>query len=141
MSQFPYQQSRPVHLDYATDEKSVFNFFNAVYAWMCVGLAVTAAVAYFVSQNAQLRDMVFSGGRGVTVAIFLGLAVLSFGIQAAAQRIGPGVATALFILYAAILGAALSYIFLIYKKVFGGAFYSDRIIAALSSFLFGNSRQ
>lgn len=122
MSQFPYQQqSRPMNLDYATDEKSVFNFFNAVYAWMCVGLAVTAAVAYFVSQNMQVMRSFQSPG--AIVAIVLGLAVLSFGIQAAAFRIGPGVATALFILYAAILGALLSYIFLVYKmSTIGSAF-------------------
>lgn len=120
MSQFPYQQSRPFDLNYATDEKSVFNFFNAVYAWMCVGLAVTAAVAWGVAAYAP--GLVFRG-TGVTVAIFLGLAVLSFAIQAAAHKIGPGAATALFILYAAILGAALSYIFIIYRlSTIGAAF-------------------
>jgi FtsH-binding integral membrane protein len=88
---------------------------------MCVGLAVTAAVAWYVSTNTQIMQMLY--GKGITVAIFLGLAVLSFGIQAAALRIGPGVATALFILYAAILGAALSYIFLVYDiGTIGAAF-------------------
>ena len=38
MSQFPY--AKKVELDYATDEKVVFNFFNTVYAWMAVGIAV-----------------------------------------------------------------------------------------------------
>ncbi|QOV91505.1 Bax inhibitor-1/YccA family protein [Humisphaera borealis] len=121
MSQFPYQQSKPFDLNYATDEKSVFNFFNAVYAWMCVGLAVTAAVAYIVSMNVQV--VVAMNAKGITIALFLGLAVLSYGIQAAAHKIGAGAATALFILYAAILGAALSYIFIIYKmSTIGAAF-------------------
>jgi FtsH-binding integral membrane protein len=44
MSQFP--QSRRIPIDYATDSGVTFSFFNTVYAWMSVGLAVTAAVAW-----------------------------------------------------------------------------------------------
>ena len=53
MSQFPYARNKVI--DYGTDEKVQFNFFNAVYAWMAVGLAVTAVVAWWGSTNATLH--------------------------------------------------------------------------------------
>jgi FtsH-binding integral membrane protein len=112
MSQFPQTQRRPWELEYGTDDKAVFNFFNAVYAWMAVGLAVTAAVAWFVSQS-QLVYM--TGGRGFAVAFLLGAAVLSFAIQGAAMRLSAAVATGLFLLYAALIGGFIAPIFLVYK--------------------------
>lgn len=118
-----YDQStrKPFELDYGTDDRLVFNFFNTVYAWMACGLAVTATVAWLVAQNVSL--VVSLNQRGVIVAIFLGLALLAWGIRSAALNISATVATILFMLYAAILGAALSYIFLIYDlKIIGGAF-------------------
>jgi FtsH-binding integral membrane protein len=119
MSQFPQTQRRPWELEYGTDNKVLFNFFNAVYAWMAVGLAVTAAVAWFVSQS-QLVYM--TGGRGFAVAFLLGAAVLSFAIQGAAMRLSAAVATGLFLLYAALIGGFIAPIFLIYRM--------DTIVAA-----------
>jgi hypothetical protein len=34
MSMFPNSQTRPIELEYGADNRAVFNFFNAVYAWM-----------------------------------------------------------------------------------------------------------
>jgi FtsH-binding integral membrane protein len=122
VSQFPQQRaSSQWQLKENTTDRAVFNFFNAVYAWMAVGLAVTATTAWLVAQNTTLVYALY--GKGVVLAIFLGLAVLSWGIRSAAEKIGPGGATALFVLYAGILGAALSYIFLIYQlSTIGAAF-------------------
>jgi hypothetical protein len=107
-----YPRTRPFELNYGTDERSVASFFNTVYAWMCVGLAVTATVAYMVSQNTAL--LVALNSRGVAVVMMLALVALAWGIQGAAMRISPTVATALFLLYAAMVGALISYIFRIY---------------------------
>ena len=38
MSNFPQSGSRRVELEYGTTDRTMFNFFNAVYAWMAVGL-------------------------------------------------------------------------------------------------------
>ena len=123
MSMFPQSGStkKTFELDYGTDDRAVFNFFNTVYAWMCVGLAVTATVAWLVSRSLPLT-LAFNG-RGVAVAMLLGLAVLAYAIRSSAQKIGPGVATALFLLYAALIGAFLSFIFLVYRlETIGAAF-------------------
>lgn len=122
MTHFPQHnsQAQPWELGYATDNTHVFNFFNAVYAWMAVGLAVTAGVAWLVAQSTLVYAL---ASPGISVAIFLGLAVISWFFSTIAEKVGPGVATGVFILYAAVLGAALSYIFLVYSLgTIGAAF-------------------
>jgi len=123
MSQFP--NTRPVNLDYARDQvgdRTIFNFFNTVYAWMAVGLAVTAAVGWMFSHNAALLKLVY-GNRAGYVVIALAAFAIAWGVQSAAQRISATAATILFLLYAAVIGALVSGIFLMYPvKTLGAAF-------------------
>jgi FtsH-binding integral membrane protein len=87
-------------------------FFNAVYAWMAAGLAITALVAYYVSSR---PDIFFSIAKPGVFLVLLVVELLLVGtIAAAVQRIGPTAATLLFLLYAAINGLMLSAIFLAY---------------------------
>ena len=117
-----YPQSRPYELEYGTDEKVVFNFFNAVYAWMAVGLAVTATVAYAVSQSPAAMSIVY-GSRGTLVAGGLVAFAIAWAVQSAAERLSPTVATLLFIVYAALIGALISGIFIVYQMgTIGAAF-------------------
>ncbi len=109
MSQFP--QTRRVELEYGTDDRAVFNFFNAVYAWMAVGLAVTAVTAWFVSQNTQIMAAIF--GTPLRWVLILGSVAIAWGVGAVAMRISAMAATALFLL-SALVGAMISYIFLVY---------------------------
>jgi len=121
---YPESGSRkPWELEYARDDKSLSKFFNVVYAWMAVGLAVTATVAYFVAQSPTVLRAFLGGGPAIMVVIALGMFALAWGVQAAALRINANVATGLFLLYAALMGVLISYIFLIYKmKTIGAAF-------------------
>jgi FtsH-binding integral membrane protein len=137
---FPNTQARPIELDYGTDEKVVFNFFNAVYAWMAVGLAVTATVAYLMSSVPQVMQMFW--GRGASVAVLLGLALLAYSIRASAHKIGVGLATALFLLYAALIGAVLSFIFLVYSiETIGASFFMTAgVFAGMSVYGFVTKR-
>ncbi len=107
-------RSRPWELEYGTDEKVIFNFFNAVYAWMCVGLAVTAVVAYLCSLNPALLRAVYGSRMGYMV-IGLAAFAIAMSVQSVAFRIGATAATGLFLLYAAVIGALISGIFLIYS--------------------------
>src|SRR4051812_27126043 len=95
-----YPRTRPFDLNYGTDERSIASFFNTVYAWMCVGLAVTATVGYFVSQSTQM--LVALNSKGAIVVMMLALVALAWGVQGAAMRISPAVATMMFLLYAAL---------------------------------------
>src|SRR5436190_14711952 len=112
MSMFP--QQRAVRLEYGTDDRAIFNFFNAVYAWMAVGLAVTAAVAWACSQSAVMMNVVY-GSRGGYMIMGLAAFAIAMGVQSMAMRISAAAGTALFLLYAAVIGALISGIFRIYS--------------------------
>jgi FtsH-binding integral membrane protein len=152
MSMFPQDNTtrRPFELAQVSEqEKAIFHFFNAVYAWMCVGMAVTATVAWVVAQNAAMVRAFSS--TGVAIVFLLGLVAMTWAIQSAAQRIQPTLATALFLLLSALIGAFLSGIFVVYHLqtiaaafvmtagVFGGmsiyGFVTKRDLTAMRSIL------
>jgi uncharacterized protein len=125
MSQYPQQQSpsRPWELNYsqATD-RTIFNFFSAVYAWMAVGLALTAAVAYGVA-NSPLINVIYGFGMGGLVLMFLVAFGISWYVQSQVGRISTGFATGLFLFYAAIWGVLCSFVFIVYPiATLGAAF-------------------
>ena len=100
---------------------AVARFFNAVYAWMCAGLALTAVSAYVVAQWVQ--GIIASGNlaalsnaRVVFIVLIIAEFVLVGVISAAVRRINAAVATGLFLLYAAINGVTLAGLFLVYAK-------------------------
>ena len=121
MSMYPSAGAgrRPVELGYATDEKVVFNFFNVVYAWMAVGLAVTAAVGYGAAQAGLVIR-----SPGVAVAVALGTVAIAWVIRGATERLSPTAATALFLFYAAVVGYLISYVFVLYSLATLGAAFA-----------------
>jgi FtsH-binding integral membrane protein len=120
MSQFP--QTRRIPLDYSTDSGVTFSFFNAVYAWMSVGLAVTAAVAWYVNNTPSLQQL-FYGGRGFTVFVALGMFGIAMAVQSVALRMSAALGIALFLVYATLMGGLLSFLFTMYPlPLLGGAF-------------------
>jgi FtsH-binding integral membrane protein len=122
MTMYPQSDARKFELEYATDERSVFNFFNAVYAWMAVGLAVTAVVAWYVSRTPALLQVIYAG-KGTAVAFMLGAFALAWFVQSQAAKLSTGLATVLFLVYSALIGMIISYIFIIYEmSIIGAAF-------------------
>ena len=123
MSMYPQSNvRRPLDLEYARDNRAMVNFFNTVYAWMAVGLALTAAVAWFASQSMATVQMIYGNKGG-----YLLFGLVAFGIawyvQSQAGRLSANVATGLFLVYATIIGMLISAIFLIYSpKVLISAF-------------------
>ena len=114
MTQYNPTIRRPIELDYATDDKAVFNFLNAVYAYMCCGLAVTGLVAWYVgTQQADLVRSLHTSG-GAVVLLLISFACV-WGIQYAAPRVNPNVGLALFLLYSTFIGVILSGVFVVYK--------------------------
>ncbi|HEY7089476.1 MAG TPA: Bax inhibitor-1/YccA family protein [Tepidisphaeraceae bacterium] len=115
MTMYPDSSSnaRRLELEYGTDDKVVFNFFNAVYAWMAVGLGVTAAVAFGVSQSPALLKFLYAN-KFLYVAMLLGAWGIAMAVQSVAARISATAATAMFVLYAAVIGAIISFIFVVY---------------------------
>jgi len=141
MSQYPmYGRSPGVPIDYEQrmDAGVLARFFNSVYAWMAAGLGVTALVALCVSSRPDVFHFV---ARSWLILVVLEL-VLVFTVSAAIRRISATTATILFLLYAAINGALLSGILLVYAgAVIASAFMvTAGMFAAMSVYGFVTKR-
>jgi len=90
-------------------------FVRSVYNWMAIGLALTGSVAFYVANSESMMQLIF-GNQMVFFGLIIGELALVFTISARVQKIKASTATALFVLYAALNGATLSAIFLIYTR-------------------------
>src|SRR4051812_46520827 len=68
MTHYP-QQSRPWEYGHATDNRAVASFFNTVYAWMAVGLAITGLVGWFVAHSSLIHTVYASRGTYTVLAL------------------------------------------------------------------------
>src|SRR4051812_14717671 len=102
MSMFPQSGSQRLELNYGTTERTMFNFFNAVYAWMAVGLAVTAVVGWGVAQSPTTLKIMF-GSRVMLVCASLGLFAVAMATQKVALKMSAAAGTAMFLLYSALM--------------------------------------
>src|SRR4051812_13513917 len=102
MSRLPNSYVSPQSLEYQSraDTMTVAQFFNAVYAWMCVGLAVTALVGWYVSRNVEVQRIIYAS-RGTYLLIALAAFGIAWIVQTQAAKISVVAGTALFLLYAA----------------------------------------
>lgn len=100
----------------------VNSFVRSVYLWMTLGLAITGITAYMFANTPSLLGLLFratpEGGASPSmmfyVIMFSPLALVLL-LSARIQKMQATTATFLFILYAALMGASLSLIFLIYS--------------------------
>lgn len=88
-------------------------FLNAVYGWMCTGLALTAATAWMIA-----RSPAIVGALAANRVLFWGLMIAQLGIvfvlSARVQRLGASTAAALFVAYSALTGVTISFVLLIF---------------------------
>ena len=96
----------------ATAER-VSVFLRAVYRWMCVGLGVTAVVAFAVAGSPRIVQALVSN-RLLFFALIGGELGLVFYLSARVAQLAPGTASALFLGYSALNGVTLSLILLAY---------------------------
>jgi uncharacterized protein len=100
---------------YQRADVKVNEFVRSVYNWMCMGLAVTGLMAWYVSGSETLLQMVF-GNRIVLWVLLLAELGLVVAISGMVNRISGFTATALFLLYSALNGVTLSFIFIVYTR-------------------------
>src|SRR6266851_6267480 len=86
-------------------------FLNAVYGWMCVGLLVTAATAWFTASSPALVRTMLANGPLFWVLAFvqLGLVVV---LSARVQQLSRTTAATLFVVYSLLTGITLSFVLL-----------------------------
>jgi len=82
---------------------------------MGIGLALTGFIAYFVSNNTQIQSLIF-GNKLIFFGLIIAELALVYIISARINKIQAKTATSLFILYAALNGATLASVFLVYTS-------------------------
>ncbi len=87
---------------------------NQVYTWMTLGLALTAAIAWYCADTAEIRSFL-AQNRWVMWVLIIGELGLVFAISGLINRLSAVVAASLFFLYSALNGITLSSIFLVYN--------------------------
>jgi FtsH-binding integral membrane protein len=96
-------------------EVQVNDFVRSVYNWMCIGLALTGFMALYVSSSETLIRLVF-GNQLVFFGLIIAELALVFSISARVNKMKASTATTLFVVYAALNGVTLSFIFLVYAQ-------------------------
>ncbi|WP_342774324.1 Bax inhibitor-1/YccA family protein [Desulfobotulus mexicanus] len=93
----------------AKTQAHVNGFIQSVYNWMAIGLAVTGVLAYLVSE-------MFIVPRGLFFLLVIAQLGMVFVLASKIQSLSAPMATGLFVLYAALNGVTLSWIFLVYTS-------------------------
>lgn len=101
-------------------------FVGKVYGWMCAALAITGLVAVATAATPAIRNAVY-GQPGVFIGLIIGELILVMVLSWAMPRISAGTATVLFVIYSAVNGLTLSFIFLVYQL---GSIYSTFFVTA-----------
>ena len=89
-------------------------FVRSVYNWMCMGLALTGVVSWYVANNDAIRNMIYGGGSAVFFILIIAELGLVFAISGLISKMKGSTATALFVIYSALNGVTLSFIFIAY---------------------------
>jgi FtsH-binding integral membrane protein len=96
-------------------EALVNGFVRSVYNWMAFALALTGFVAYYVAHTPSIARLIFGNPIIFFVLIFAELGLV-FAISGMVNRLSASTATSLFVIYAALNGVTLSFIFLAYTS-------------------------
>ena len=110
----PYETARLPYAGSATGvAERVTSFLRVVYGWMFAGLAVTATVAWLVAGTPALV-MAIASNR----IAFWGLALAQLGmvfyLSARVDKLAPGTAALLFLLYSGLTGVTMAFVLLVY---------------------------
>ena len=105
----------PISVLRERSEVQVNEFVRSVYNWMCIGLGVTGLVSLYVSGNETFSSLVF-GNSLIFFALIIAELALVFSISGMVNRMSAVTATTLFVVYSALNGITLSFIFLAYTR-------------------------
>ena len=93
----------------------VNEFIRSVYNWMAIGLGITGFIAYYVAHSPSITGLIF-GNPIIFYGMIIGELGLVFFLSARVSKIQASTATSLFVLYSALNGATLSFVFMIYTS-------------------------
>jgi hypothetical protein len=98
--------------DAATVDVGLRSYMLRVYNYMCVALAVSGAVAFFVSTSPAMQQAIF--GTPLMWVVFLAPIGLVFFLSARINKMSAAAAQTTFWIFAALMGMSLASIFIVY---------------------------
>ena len=113
MDQFQMTPQSALAATGVASAERVTAFLRKVYGWMCVGLGITATVALGVASSPALVQAIF-GNKILFFGLFIAELGLVFYLSARVNKMAASTAAGLFLLYSALNGATLAFIFLAY---------------------------
>ncbi len=90
-------------------------FFQKVYLWMMVGLAMTALASAFMLSSPAAQQLIF-GNKMVFYGLIFAELGMVIAISAAINRMSAATATLMFVAYSALNGVTFAAIFMIYTR-------------------------
>jgi FtsH-binding integral membrane protein len=101
--------------EYALPRVEVRPLLRNVYLWMTAGLALTAGVSYLIGNSKTVLQTLISTP-WLYFGLLIGELVLVMVLVAALNKMSAGVATAIFLAYAALNGVTLSLVLMAYSS-------------------------
>ena len=108
------EQSARSAMSTADQVSTTTSFINRVYGWMSGGLVVTGIIAYLIGTDPAMIQKLIENP-GLLWGAIIGEFVLVIAISAGINKMSSAVATGCFLLYSALTGVVLSFIFLRYS--------------------------
>jgi len=110
-------------------------YFQGVFGWMGVGLAVTGGVSYAIGRSDRALNALFTGnGRAVIIAALVVELLLVAGLVSLVEHMDVFAAATIFLGYAALNGLTISVIFAVYttKSIFSTFLITSAMFLALA---------
>lgn len=99
-----------------TIDKSAYRtLFRNVYIWMTLALSITGITAFVVASSPTLVNLIFGSNISYYLLLFAPLGLVWY-LSANINKISATTATIFFIIYSAMIGLTLSFIFLVYTS-------------------------
>jgi FtsH-binding integral membrane protein len=90
-------------------------FVRSVYNWMGVGLALTGLIAFYVANSPGLLRYVYAN-RMIFFGLLIAELAIVFVLSARINKMRASTATGLFLLYSALNGLTMSFVFIVYTS-------------------------
>lgn len=113
MNQFEMTPSAAFETTTAAAAQRTTAFLRSVYGWMCVGLGITAAVAWGVAGSPSVVQAI-AANPILRWSVLLAPLGLVFFLSYRVNKMSPGTAATAFTFYSALNGVLFSFIFLAY---------------------------
>jgi FtsH-binding integral membrane protein len=94
-------------------DERVSSFLRSVYAWMFVGLGITAVTAYVVASTPIIMDAIAANPSMIWIFFIAQIGLVLF-LSVKVNSLAPTTAAALFIVYSVLTGVTSSIILLVY---------------------------